>query len=351
MELGVDDYRVRNQLTRPVRETDRLDLQYQIAAVLPERSDDTLGHDLRLFYRWRPRPAVEVAPFVQYFQRRLDGRKVVSPRIGLSTTWRGALGTLDVLATGQASVGRTTTDLPASANTDEIGEDRVALGASLTLSHGSQERLRKKLELDATRDDFRVESSPVVDVPELGLPLPGSVTQDMERARFTLEHRRRSFSITGWTEWQRRDLQGDLTGRDFESENLSATLQLGTRRWSLLGNVGELMTRRSGVGDQTVDFVGGSLSWRPFRGLELHGSYRVDTRALLLAPDVDGERWQAGARFHLGRLSFEGVAFETTESLMQGPERRNSGFRFSITRRFAGWLPIVTAPERRGVIR
>ncbi|MGD2116375.1 MAG: hypothetical protein PVG07_15075, partial [Acidobacteriota bacterium] len=345
--LGVDDYRLRNQLTRPVGDNDQLDVQYQVAAVRPERSESSLAHDLRLFYRWRPRPAFELAPFAQYFRRALDGRQVESPRIGLSVTWRNSLGTLDLLSTGQASYGRSTSDV----ESESIDQDQIAFGGSLTLSHGEPRRLRQELELEVSRDDFRVESEPLVDVPEFGLPVPGALVQDSERARLTLERRGEALSFTAWTELRRRDIRADFEERNFESESLSYTLQLGGQRWSILGNAGELMTRRQDGEEQTVDFLGASASWRPFRSLELFGSYRTDTRELVLAPDVDGERWQAGLRFHLGRLSFDGVLFDTTETLMDGPERHNSGFRFSVTRRFAGWLPIVTGPERRGVIR
>jgi|GEM_PF-1460612 len=346
--FGVDDYRVRNQASRPVRKDDLLDIQYQVAAVRPELGDDSLGHDLRLFYRWRPRPVFELAPFVQYFRQAFDSRTVTSPRAGVAATWRGPVRMIKVLATVQASFGRTSTNLDSGA---KVKQNEAAFGGNLNLSHGSPQRLRQELELELSRNDLRVDSAPVVDVPEFGLPLAGVLDQSSERIRLTLEHRRQALSLTGWTEWQRREIRGDFSERAFDSDNLSATLQLSGRTWSILGNAGRIMTRREKIGDQTVDFVGGSVSWRPFRALEIYGGYRTDTRELFLVPNVNGERWQAGARFHLGQLSFEGLIFSTSETLMDGPDRRNSGFRFAITRRFAGWLPIVTAPERRGVIR
>lgn len=346
--FGVDDYRVRNQLTRPVRETDRIDFQYQVAAVRPELGDDSLGHDLRLFYRWRPRETLELAPFVQYYRQEFDSRTVTAPRTGLAATWRGSLLRVDMVTTAQVSAGRTSTDFQGAGTIDQ---DEIGLSTSVTLSHGEAARLRQELELEVTRDDLSIGDAPLLDVPEFGLPIAGGLVQSSRRARFTLEHRHGTFSVGGWTEWQLREITGDDLDRNFESENLSVTLQASGRTWSILANTGQLMNRRDETGDQTVDFAGGSISWRPWRFLEIYGSYRSDTRELTLAPDVDGDRWQAGTRFHLGQLSFEGLVFNTTENLMGGPERVNSGFRFTITRRFAGWLPIVTAPERRGVIR
>ena len=53
----------------------------------------------------------------------------------------------------------------------------------------------------------------------------------------------------------------------------------------------------------------------------------------------------------MGKLWIRGEAFQYTEYPDDGAVRRNRGIFWSVRRGFGGWLPIVTGPQRRGVIR
>ena len=181
--------------------------------------------------------------------------------------------------------------------------------------------------------------------------MSGLGTEDFARARVTLNHRWDGRSFGLWGEWNRRESSGQLRFEDFEAETLRANAQVAGRRFSLQGEVGETDSFLERRGDQEIRFRSASASWRPIRPLTVRGLYRFETRQLILLPAVDSERYEAGFTFRLGQLLIDGNVFERIERVEGGTEQENMGFRWSITRRLAGWLPIVTGDQRRGVIR
>ncbi|NIM63429.1 MAG: hypothetical protein GTO30_17850, partial [Acidobacteria bacterium] len=74
-------------------------------------------------------------------------------------------------------------------------------------------------------------------------------------------------------------------------------------------------------------------------------------RNLVAAPDIDGNRYEAGVTFRFGQLVLDGYAYESNERLDGGSERTHRGMIWSFSTRFAGALPIVTGTKRRGVVR
>ena len=98
-------------------------------------------------------------------------------------------------------------------------------------------------------------------------------------------------------------------------------------------------------------FWAATLTLRPARRLSLAASYRADLRSLALAPDVDAERVEASADLAVGAFVLTGQGFQTTETPQDGPERRNRGVVVTLSRRFGGWLPVVTGLPDGGVIR
>ena len=80
-------------------------------------------------------------------------------------------------------------------------------------------------------------------------------------------------------------------------------------------------------------------------------NYRANERSFEHTPALDSEFFSVDATVELARFIIRGEVFETTERLATGLERTNRGFMWSISRSFGGLLPIVTATQRRGVIR
>jgi hypothetical protein len=60
---------------------------------------------------------------------------------------------------------------------------------------------------------------------------------------------------------------------------------------------------------------------------------------------------EAGLILHLRIFDLNAFVYRSDHRLDQGLGLNSGGFQWMITRRFAGWLPIVTGTRRRGVIR
>lgn len=345
---ATDDYRLRTRLYRPVNERDQLDFNGELGLSRPEGRDSVESVGLAAAYRWRPRQRWEIAPFVRYARQTTQHQEVLSPRAGVTMSWSGRRGVLDWLLGGGASFG----ELESRDETAKRTESRSGLSVNASIGHGEAKRLRKEFEIEAGRNELRLSRSDLVtELPDLGIPGQALGDHDFYRARATLAHRWDSKWLSGWGEWSRRESSDKVVVGDFSSETLTSTLQYGSRKLTLQASVGETNVDQTLVGDQQIRFQGLGARWRPFRQLSFNGSFRDDIREFALTPDIDGGRVEFGVELRVGEIRVLASAFETRESLADGLERGNRGVRWSITRRLAGWLPIVTGTQRRGVIR
>ena len=342
-----DNLRLRNRLVHQLRDNDQLDLRYTIGTTRFEDDLTIESHGFSVFYRWRVSADLEIAPFGSYVSQSSNGREVMSPRAGLSATWRKPLRTMDAMFSARASYG----SIDYKNSPGDVDESQFAWGLNGSLAHGRSSGLRKELEFDVTRDELRLTSVPTITLPDLGLPRDGLGTEDRYRSRLTFDHRWNHSRIGAWGEWTSTGSSGSGVAAPFETESLTGQLQFSKQGFGLAGTVGETRVERLGLNEQNVSFVGASSSWTPRRYLTLRASYRKDTRELTASPDVDGERYEAGVTLRFGHLVLDGFAYETMERLDGGSERTHRGVTWSISTRFAGALPILTGTKRRGVIR
>jgi hypothetical protein len=166
-----------------------------------------------------------------------------------------------------------------------------------------------------------------------------------------MRHAWDSSGISGWGEWSRRDTTDVVAVENYELDNISGTFQFHAAALNVQATGGETSIAGGVADGQTVQYLGAAASWRIARLVSLRASYRDDTREFALTPGIDGNRAEAGVTVRLGRLSFKADIFETNEQLAGDVERSNRGLSWSISSRFAGWLPIVTGTNGRGVIR
>ncbi len=343
-----DDYRLRTRLYRPIQGTDQLDLDANLGLSRPEGRDSLESLGLAVAYRWRPRPRWEIAPFVSYARQTTRSLEVESPRAGLRVSLNGKKGALDWLVGGGASYG----SLERRDATASSDESLSSFSFNASVGHGETSRLRKELEVEAGRNELRLDrSNLLIDLPDLGLPGTVLTDEDFYRLRATLAHRWDSKWLSGWGEWSRREASDGIVAGDFSSETSTATVQYGSRRLTVQANIGETNVDQPLLGDQQIRFQGANARWRPWRLVSFTGSFRDDVREFVLAPDIDGDRLELSLELRVGEITFLAGAFETNENLASGFERSNRGLRWSISRRLAGWLPIVTGTQRRGVIR
>lgn len=346
-ELSVDTYRVRNRVTREVRERDLVDGQYTTGFARTGEDPATRSHDLTVTYRWRVRNGLELAPFVQYGRQDADGLSVESPQAGLSASWSGQASSVDAVVSGRASYGLLERQLDGRSR----DETNLAFSFSGTLGHGDAERLRKELEVEVARDELRFSLQPLVEFPDLALPRRGVGTEDFGRGRLSLSHRAGRQTITAYGEWSRRDASGNPGTPDFALEALTGSFQVSGSWLGLQANVGETSVSQSESPDQTVDFWAATARTRLWRSLSLFASYRADTRHLPGIADLDGERYELGGTWQIGQIFLDARLFESSQMLLGGPGRTTQGFQWMVSRRFAGWLPFATGTQRRGVIR
>jgi hypothetical protein len=342
----VDDYRIRTRLFRPIRERDQLDINTNIGRLKLDEEPEIDRYGLSLFYRWRPRSAWEIGPFLQYAREDSDSASLSAPTTGLSLTWHRENGGWDSLFSARGGYGR----IERSDESSSSDESFTTAAASGSVARGDVRRLRQELEAELGRNEFRITTDPILDLPDLGLARARG-TENSSRFRYTLRRQRDSRSLSGWAEWNRRELSDRVVDADFESDTGSASLQATGRRYQVQVQGGETRVDRSEPGRQEIRFGTALASWRPLRGLEIRALYRKDRRDLRVTPALEGERIELQTTWRLGLLVLEGRVFELEEVLADSTKRTNRGFRWLLSRRFGGWLPIVSAPERRGVIR
>jgi len=342
-----DFYRLRNRLAHPMRGSDLLDLRSTVAIARAGAGYSADSYGLTVYYRWRPRPGWEVAPFSQYQNQSINEVSVHSPRAGVSASWSRQGSRLDVLLSTTASYGVLRRD--GSPTVDEE-ESNLAFAFSGSLGHGTAKRLRKELEVEFGRNEIRLTRDPVFDLPDLGQPRRAVGTEDSYRARIRLRRSWQSWSASAWSEVSVRESAGSLRLADFESETLSNNLYLGFRRFTLQATSGETTVLQEDPGDQEIRFFSATASWRPWYFLAMRAIYRSDTSRIALIGDIDGERIEAQLRLKVGLLDLTVRVFERTQRVAGDRELASKGLTLSITRRLAGLLPIITGTERRGEI-
>jgi len=319
-----------------------LELSYDGGLSRGERADFQT-HTGLVRLQLRPTPAWTVTPYGGYGLQIANELRLRAPQAGLSVTWARAKGTLDLVVNEGLGVAWLQTE-------GGPQDSSLSISVGTTLGQGDEQGLRKEIEASWARNRLRRAGEPVEGLPDLGVGLAGIGTEDVLRGRLTLRRRiGNSISLYGYGEASRREFTGAADMAGARVDTLTGTLQFASRRASASGNVG---TSRVGApSTQQVQFWAATLTLRPLARLSLFGAYRVDRRDLVFAPHIDAVRIEASADLAVGAFVLTGQGFQTTETPTDGPERRNRGLVVSLSRRFGGWLPIVTGVPNDGVIR
>ncbi len=344
-ELDFETARLQSQLSHTTRGDNVATLRYALGTASSEGGPTVREHTLLARYTWRAREHWQIAPFVGYTLQQSDGTSLDVPQVGVAVNWDRTAGAFEVTVNGLGAYGESRQSRPGGSRATST----VSFGLGASVSHGSEETLRTTVEADWGMNDFRAVGDPITDLADLGTGLNLLGAEDRTGGRLTLRRRWNKLYSTLYSDWRRREAADDLRGLETEVETLSHSLQAQYRRYLLTVNAGSTEAR-SGDLEQQIEFLAAGMTMRFSRSLSLRASYRQDTRTTL-GLDADGEEVQAGVDFNYGQLVLKASAFELSERLATSPERTSRGLRWSISRRFGGFLPIVTAPRRRGVIR
>lgn len=338
--------RLRNRFIHEFEGGDTLDLGYGFGYASAGGGDSAMDHSIDARYRRRLVTGWEVAPYVAVTLRDVGegSASIVQGGASVNRTW--ASGPWSGSFSGTGALGR-------NSLSGEAGGSQSFWTTSVSglVSHGVTSGLRKEIEIGFSRNEVRSVGEGDADLPDLGVGFAAAGTQDMSRARLSLFHDWRGGGVSGWAEWRSRRTGSTFDGLDLRADDLLATAQFRLNRFSVVANAGRTEIDTLQQSGQELTYIGGSVTWNPWRSLRVTTSYRQDVRRLDLVPDVDSDRLQATVEFRLGRLSVQGQLFRYDERPTGGLERRNQGIFWSVRRNLAGWLPWVTGPQRRGVIR
>ncbi|MFQ5527553.1 MAG: hypothetical protein ACE5GX_14985, partial [Thermoanaerobaculia bacterium] len=344
--VATEDYRLRGLLAKELRHRDQFEVRYDIGRF---ESGDDFSRDIQgisASYRWRSGAHWEIAPFAAYTEENGAGFDQTTPRAGVAVSWRLTETKLATVLSGRMSLG----EIERRQGSETHNDSQAAYSLAASIRHGLHNGLRKEIEAEASRNELEFDRDPVAEVPDVILPR-GLSTEDHLRARATLGWRQDGRNASAWAEWSRREASARLATDDFVAETVRATVQGGTVSASLRLEAGETDTSTRRFGAQTVRFAGVVATWKPLRQLRLQALYRIDERDLVLTPDLDSTRTEAGVEWSIGAIRLEAQAFERRQRIAGGSRITNRGFRWTVSRGLAGWLPIVTGTGRKGVIR
>lgn len=342
-----DTARLRNRFIRDNREGSSLNLGYGFGYASAGSGASAFDHQFDGRYQRRLGSGWELSPFATLTWRDVGDRNITVLQGGLAATWTWNARAWDMSFSSQGAYGQSRFSVADESATQPFWSG----SAAMIVGHGRQEGLRKELEISANRNEIRSVGDGDANLPDLGIGFAAAGTQDGGRARFSLIHGWAGGSVSAWAEWRMRMADSLIDDTELRTEGLLANFQLQWRRFSLMLNGGATEFDDFRAVDQELTYYGAALSWNPWRSLRLTGNYREDFRRLALSPDVDSDRIQATLEFQMGKLWIRGEAFQYTEYPDDGVVRRNRGIFWSVRRGFGGWLPIVTGPQRRGVIR
>jgi hypothetical protein len=342
----IDTMIARNRLTRSLGNGHHLSLNAQLGFGRSTQAPERWSSLLAASYLHNLSKGWQLGPSVSYLYEQRGDATAQAPQAGIDASWNGTRGSFDLGFRSRVHFGQYSLS-----ETGEPSTSTTAAGVAIAVSaaHGTAAGLRKELTLDYAFNDVGATGDELADLPDLGAGFGGAGTEHRMTARLHLSHRRPGFRISTHTELSQRQSSEELNLFDYEAQVATQRLILGWGRFDISAEAG--LTEATQATTQQVTSVGGGIHFRPWRFMTLTGSYRNQTREANLAPDVDSDRMEVVLDLRLGLFNANARVYEINEVLVDGSERTNRGIIASISRRFGGWLPIVSAPQRRGEIR
>lgn len=341
--LAYDLGQLHNRFVRTGADNQSVQIFYDAGFSRQQGGSLTQSHLARVRLQQPIGRGFSVLPYAGAGIQRAGDVSVLSPQAGIGALWAGTLGSSALTANGTAGYFTSKT----SSKGDSRNDSGLAMDGGFSIRHGDESSLHEMLELSISKNQFRSSGEALDGIPGSG-DLAGTGTENRETARLTLSRRFGAVHTSLWGDWQSRRAGSIPATNPYSTTVLTTSLQISASRITL--QLGSGRTSLETTERQEVQHVGGGLSYRPWRYVAIDGTYRRDTRQIVFGPDVDGDRWEAGASFQLGLLVLHTRMYKSTESA-GGRKQGTTGLTVSVDRSFNGWLPIVSAPKRRGVIR
>jgi len=294
-------------------------------------------------YVWYGGSNLQIIPNIGYTVQKSGDADLRSPGAGLALSWAHTAGIFDIGLNGGLSASWIEVeDQGGRENTDLIGWN-----AGVSIGCGSEEKLRTGIEIALIHNKLRSIGEGIPGLPDNGAGMERIGVQDAFRARLSLARRIRRWRLTLFGEIRNRKQEAFQTDPVSVDSSLFDFTVTGPKTGMTL-NAGSTEARSQD--EQKVDFFAASLHYRPTGGLSLRLGFLDNNRMLRDAPDVDRRRVEVAAQWVYGRVA-SALSWWRQEEVLSSRFRENRGFSFSISTRFDGWLPFLSAPQRRGVIR
>jgi hypothetical protein len=347
VEQSAERFALNNRFIRSLGNSGNFDLGYQVSRISTDPGGQSLGQGLSAGFRSPIGAGWHVRTYARFGHLDSDTLTTRTPSANVSFDWEKSRERLQLNATLDSSYAWVETD----DGTMEQRERQLGYGASGSIAGGDPSRLRTEFSAELAASEVRLDQEPTLELPDLGFLDRAVGTADSYAARLDFEHRNGGSRLNGWLRWRRQESSPIQAGQALVNEAVTGTVSYNRSRFGLQANGGRTTVERETAAAQDVLHGGASLHWRPWWGLATRISYAVNRRQLTLGPDVDGSRWELNATLELGNLRLESRLFEQQDEVAGGGTRTNRGVRWSISTRFAGWLPIRSVAKRKGVVR
>jgi len=338
---------VRNRFARLGPGGDELVARYDFRQRSADSAGGATSNQVAASYRRNLAGRWQVKPFVLLTDISSGDSSSFEPRLGVTADWQWARPGVQVTLTPGAAYGRPAFEVAGSS----YKQSNLNLSLAGVVGAGRVAGLRKEFEFQISRNDLRLLSEPIEELPDLGISLTGFGVYDLFRARFTLRHHWDGMQFDTWADWFRTEQPGTADLGGFNSESLIGNLQFTARRGAITANVMRTEADRGPGTEQQVNSYGVGGIYRPWRDLQLRVWYSGTQRQLFFAPDIDGVTYKIGLRYQWGRVFFGGEYFNITDRSVGGSELVSRGVQWTLSSQFSGWLPVLSSVKRRGVIR
>lgn len=317
----------------------------------PAGSSDKLDWTGQASYLMRIKPNLDLGPFLGYFALWGDDFTTTRPDLGLTTNWRKTWSSWSSVLSGSFSYGTTRFRSDVISGNDE---GSLRFFVSETISH-KPKKVTRQLLIQAGHNESTLTADDGEELPgfEFGRVV-GLSDSIFTQAAVISPLGKGTFTARGEVGWVQS--RGELFGETASSTIFRANILHESRAWyfRLFSGYREFDsevrdTRGSG-------FISAQGNWRPWQFLTLNASFNLTRQFPELGPDIDSAQTYLSLSFRMGQLSFEISGTETWQELLlnslDGPtDRRNRWISISISRSLGSWLPIISAPQRKGIVR
>lgn len=346
------NFRVYNRFTRNSQDQSSLELRHTFFRT--EAPGFTFGVDQRdtqnlsAYYNYAAGDSLTVAPFASYSSESSDRSQLDAPQGGFQVLWQPSRDKWSAGLSATASVGTIRGEY------DQVysRENTLTYGAHASFTHGKAlHGWRKELVIDANYNDLIMLRESLPEFPDVILPINGVGGTDSLRSRITLSHAWDSRQITAYGEWSQDEFEAAESDDWRRTTRMTGSFQFSHPAFSATGQVLHFQSTPGMGMQQEATGLSANGRWNILRNLALRATYRYDMRRLPLSPDIDTDRYEVGVEYRLGQFLITARVYEFTERPEVGSQRSQTGITWSIGRRFAGPLPILTGARRRGTIR